>query len=62
MLAFAEKSSTDLHGFPGTPKNTGHWNEIGHRVAGEYMASDVLEGSEVMNRNHFAKLSLKDGI
>jgi hypothetical protein len=35
----AEKKGMFLHGFPGQQLGGGHWNEHGHRLAGEYIAN-----------------------
>ena len=48
LLAFAEKNNAILHGFPGLPQNQGHWNQTGHRVAGEMMARQLLESSPLL--------------
>jgi hypothetical protein len=42
LQAFAEKNKIVLHGFPGTPRNAGHWNAAGHRAAGELIARQLL--------------------
>jgi len=39
----AEQRGEALHGFPNTQPNTGHWNEEGHRVAGEHIAQWLCE-------------------
>lgn len=36
---FAEKKGIFLHGFPDQQLGGGHWNEHGHRLAGEYIAN-----------------------
>jgi hypothetical protein len=51
MLAFAEANHAVLHGFSNTPRNTGHWNEIGNRVAGELMAKELYDGSGIFSRD-----------
>jgi lysophospholipase L1-like esterase len=33
----ADKNNTYLHGFKNTRLGTGHWNETGHRIAGQYL-------------------------
>jgi hypothetical protein len=38
MLRHAQEHQTVLHGFPHHPRNTGHWNELGHALAGELIA------------------------
>lgn len=35
LLRYAEAHHAWLHGFPNTTMGTGHWNELGHRVAAE---------------------------
>ena len=37
----ADATGEYLHGFPNTRMGTGHWNEIGHRAAGEVLARAV---------------------
>jgi len=47
LQSHAESHEVFLHGFPNTQPGTGHWNETGHSVAGQYLAdwlnSDVLK-------------------
>jgi lysophospholipase L1-like esterase len=47
LQAHAESHDVYLHGFSNTKPGTGHWNEIGHRIAGQHLAawleSDVLQ-------------------
>lgn len=38
---YAAVHRTALHGFPGQPLNDGHWNALGHRVAGERIAQEL---------------------
>jgi hypothetical protein len=45
LLALAEQQKIALHGFAGTPRNSGHWNEAGHRAAGELLARQLLSAS-----------------
>ncbi len=40
LQAYAEKSGSFLHGFGKDPGN-GHWNALGHRVAGELIAEKL---------------------
>ncbi len=51
MRDYARQQKTYLHGFANTLPGTGHWNETGHRVAGELLAkwlisSGILEQRE----------------
>jgi hypothetical protein len=41
---YAEKSGAFLHGF-GNDLGNGHWNAVGHRVAGELIAQKLCEGA-----------------
>ncbi len=50
LLNFAKAHKTILHGFPGGPRNFGHWNESGHRAAGELMASTLLASSRIIHK------------
>jgi lysophospholipase L1-like esterase len=43
LQAYAEKSGSFLHGF-GSDLGNGHWNPVGHRVAGEMIAEKLKEG------------------
>lgn len=43
MLPYAEKKKAYLHGFANSALGEGHWNEEGHRLAGELIA-DSLAG------------------
>jgi len=38
LQRYAEQNKVFLHGF-GTNMGTGHWNEMGHRIAGEMMSN-----------------------
>jgi hypothetical protein len=38
LQAYADQHHSFLHGFPNTRAGTGHWNELGHRLAGEHIA------------------------
>jgi len=38
LRAYADKNQTYLHGFENSQLGTGHWNETGHRLAGETIA------------------------
>jgi len=48
LLNFAKANHTVLHGFPGGLRNSGHWNESGHRVAGKLMARTLLASSRII--------------
>ena len=41
LRAYADRNSTYLHGFENTQPGTGHWNETGHRLAGETIAESL---------------------
>ncbi len=43
MQDYAEKSKVFLHGF-GSDIGNGHWNAVGHRVAGQLIARKLCEG------------------
>ena len=43
LRELAEKQSIPLHGFQNTQLFQGHWNENGHRFAGELIAQRILE-------------------
>jgi len=38
LQEYAQSHHAYLHGFPNTPTGFGHWNELGHRLAGELIA------------------------
>ena len=38
---YADEHHVYLHGFANTKLGTGHWNEAGHRLAGELIASHL---------------------
>jgi hypothetical protein len=42
LLEIAKRSAIPLHGFENTSLFLGHWNENGHRIAGELIASRLL--------------------
>ena len=42
LQEYSERENVFLHGFPNTQPGTGHWNESGHKVAGQKLA-DWLE-------------------
>jgi hypothetical protein len=41
MSAYAERNHAYLNGFDNTSKGEGHWNEVGHQLAGELIAEDL---------------------
>ncbi|MHB0955983.1 MAG: SGNH/GDSL hydrolase family protein [Pirellulaceae bacterium] len=43
MLRYAKEHNVYLHGFAGTRPGVGHWNETGHRLAGELAAAQLLD-------------------
>jgi hypothetical protein len=43
LQAYAEKSGAFLHGF-GSDLGNGHWNAVGHQVAGELIAQKLKDG------------------
>lgn len=43
LQSYAEKNGSFLHGF-GSNLGNGHWNAIGHRVAGELIAQKLTDG------------------
>jgi hypothetical protein len=45
LQAYAEQHKVFLHGFDGNIGN-GHWNVLGHRIAGELIAQKICEGLE----------------
>ncbi|CAN5729712.1 hypothetical protein BH18ACI4_BH18ACI4_26100 [soil metagenome] len=42
LQAYAEKNGSFLHGF-GSDLGNGHWNAVGHRVAGELIAQKLKD-------------------
>jgi hypothetical protein len=48
LQMYAEEHNVYLHGFSNTPRGFGHWNAIGHRVAGRLIAAklcSMLQGA-----------------
>ncbi len=43
LQTYAEQNNVYLHGF-GSDIGNGHWNQLGHRVAGEIIAQKLCEG------------------
>lgn len=52
LLAYAEAHHAYLHGFPNTTMGTGHWNELGHRVASEETARVLCQTVMQTTRAH----------
>jgi hypothetical protein len=48
MLEYAQAHRAVLHGFAHRPRNSGHWNEIGHQAAGGIIAARLLGCSDVI--------------
>lgn len=43
LSAYADQHRVFLHGFKNTHMGEGHWNELGHRLAGELIAKKLCE-------------------
>ncbi len=43
LQAYADEHHAFLHGFANTKMGTGHWNALGHRIAGESIARRLCE-------------------
>ncbi len=43
MQAYADRYHVYLHGFPNTELGGGHWNELGHKLAGELIAQRICD-------------------
>ena len=41
LRRYADAHGAYLHGFPNTQLGRGHWNETGHRLAGEHIAAAI---------------------
>ncbi len=50
MASYARQHDVFLHGFENTKPGQGHWNETGHRVAGEIIAAELCGDSELWDR------------
>jgi hypothetical protein len=48
LADYASTHHVALHGFFNTKFNDGHWNELGHQVAGEGIARELLNSSSVI--------------
>ncbi len=60
LQAYAQTHRVYLHGFSNTPTGFGHWNEIGHRVAGELIADrlcDMVGQDAAAESGHDASLN-----
>jgi hypothetical protein len=55
--AYADQHHVFLHGFSNTKLGVGHWNEAGHRLAGELMANRLCDllGSTVVATENLAR-------
>jgi hypothetical protein len=47
---YAASHGIALHGFAHTPFNDGHWNELGHELAGNVIADQLLNRSTVVRQ------------
>lgn len=47
---YAASHGIALHGFAHTPFNDGHWNELGHELAGNVIADQLLNRSSVVRQ------------
>ena len=52
MQQKAEQTGTYYHGFPNTKLGTGHWNEAGHQIAGEIIASELCEWLQIQTEEN----------
>ncbi|GBF80855.1 SGNH/GDSL hydrolase family protein [Aphanothece sacrum] len=43
IQGYADQNKSFLHGFDNTVLGSGHWNELGHEVAGQIMSDQVCE-------------------
>jgi hypothetical protein len=48
LLLFARRNHVWLHGFSASQSNSGHWNQLGHKVAGEFIARQLLNHSKFL--------------
>lgn len=46
MLKHVTEHNEPLYGFPGRPKNLGHWNPKGHRIAGKLLSAYLCDRLE----------------
>jgi hypothetical protein len=46
---YAAAHGVALHGFPQTPFNNGHWNELGHELAGNVISQQLLDRSKTVS-------------
>src|SRR5262249_1078653 len=56
MQAYSESHHVYLHGFPNTTLGHGHWNQIGHQVAGQLLASKVCKMLEAETPDSVGRL------
>ena len=47
---YADRHHVFLHGFPNEKMGSGHWNENGHRLAGEIISKELCRKSRVIHR------------
>jgi lysophospholipase L1-like esterase len=52
LREYAVANNVYLHGFENTQLGRGHWNEAGHRLAGELIAKKILELQASRAKNH----------
>ena len=50
MGDYAASHGVALHGFAHSPFNSGHWNELGHEVAGGVVAQELLARSAAVHK------------
>jgi hypothetical protein len=55
MGDYAASHGVALHGFAHSPFNSGHWNELGHEVAGGVVAQELLARSGAVHKWTAAK-------
>lgn len=60
LAHYASTHHVALHGFYNTKFNDGHWNELGHEVAGEAIARELLKSSAVIRGPNDHSTSVKD--
>ena len=60
LADYASTHHVALHGFYNTKFNDGHWNELGHEVAGEAIARELLKSSAVIRGPNDHSTSVKD--
>ena len=50
MLAYAQRNNVSVRGFFNTPRNRGHWNEVGNAAAAGIVFGELVEHSVVIRR------------